>query len=259
MMRLLRLSDDGGCNLVRFAKDKIPPYAILSHTWGEEDDEVSFKDVMNGSGQEKKGFQKLQFCGNQAKIDGLQYFWVDTCCIDKSNSTELQTAINSMFRWYQNAVKCYVWLSDVLAHVQDGQSDTTGWESAFSNSRWFTRGWTLQELLASKSVIFYSYDYVRLGDKMSLEPKICEITEIAAEALQGHPLSNFSVDERLRWRETRQTTEEEDRAYCLLGIFDVSMPLVYGEGYDKAMRRLLREIEDSGQNKTKSTCKIIEA
>jgi hypothetical protein len=88
-MRLLRLNDSGGCSIVRFQRDRIPQYAILSHTWGEEDDEFTFKDLMDNTGQTKKGFQNLQFCGNQAKTDGLQYFWVDTCCIDKSNSTEL--------------------------------------------------------------------------------------------------------------------------------------------------------------------------
>lgn len=256
-MRLLRLDGDGGCKLVRFSRDQIPPYAILSHTWGEEDDEVTFQDVMHNTGQKKKGFQKLQFCGAQAETDDLHYFWVDTCCIDKSNSTELQTAVNSMFRWYQNATKCYVWLADVSAHGQDGQASLTEWESAFRNSRWFTRGWTLQELLAPKSVVFYSRDHVRLGDKKLLEQKLHEITGIAIEALHGNHLGDFSVEERLKWRKTRQTTEEEDGAYCLLGIFDVSMPLVYGEGYDKAMKRLLREIEESGQNKTKPLSEYI--
>lgn len=151
----------------------------------------------------------------------------------------------------------YVWLQDVSGHIRDSQSDLEAWGSAFRNSRWFTRGWTLQELLAPKSVEFYSYNNIRLGDKKSLEQKICEITKIDIKALHGHPLREFSVDERLRWRETRQTTEEEDRAYCLLGIFNVSMPLVYGEGYDKAFKRLLTEIEDSGQKISQSLGEFI--
>jgi hypothetical protein len=256
-MRLLKLNHDGHFSLVRFPKDKIPPYAILSHTWGRgEDDEVTFKDLISGTGDNKRGFQKLRFCGNQAKADNLHYFWVDTCCIDKSNSTELQTAINSMFRWYQNAARCYVYQSDVSVHTQDGQPHM-GWESAFRNSRWFTRGWTLQELLAPKIVEFYSRDLIRLGDKRSLEQQIHAITGIAVEALQGRHLDNFSVDERLQWREMRQTTEEEDKAYCLLGIFNVTMPLVYGEGHIKAMKRLLREIEESSQTRSQSLGEIL--
>src|ERR1700744_5217306 len=142
-MRLLKIGGDGRFILEWFPKDKIPEYAILSHTWGRgEDKEVTYRDIMDGTGNNKPGFRKLTFCGNQAKADGLHYFWVDTCSIDKSSSTELQTAINSMFRWYRNSAKCYVWLPDVL--------DSTDWETAFRQSRWFTRGWTLQELLAPK-------------------------------------------------------------------------------------------------------------
>jgi hypothetical protein len=264
-MRLLKFNDDGGFSLVSFAKDKLPPYAILSHTWERgDDDEVTFKDLIDGTGDEKKGFQKLMFCGNRAKADGLNYFWVDTCCIDKSNNTELTTAINSMFRWYQNAARCYaylsdVYLSDVSVDTQDSQLRHVEWESAFRTSRWFTRGWTLQELLAPNTIEFYSRDQVRLGDKKLLEQQICEITGIAVEALRGRHLGHFNVEERLRWGEKRETTEEEDKAYCLLGIFDVSMPLVYGERYAKAMKRLLREIEESGQNRLQPWGKIIVA
>ena len=249
IMRLLKLDDNGRFSLVSFAKGEIPSYAILSHTWDRgEDDEVTFRDIMDGAGHDKKGFQKLQFCSIQAKVDKLYYCWVDTCCIDKSNEKELTTAINSMFRWYQNAAICYVYLSDVSVYRQDDQVLHKEWKSAFYNSRWFTRGWTLQELLAPKVVVFYSCDHTRLGDKRSLEQIICEITGIAVEALQGRSLNNFSVQERFRWKETRQTTEEEDIAYCMLGIFDVSMPLVYGEGQEKAISRLRREIEAFHQN-----------
>jgi hypothetical protein len=245
-MRLLRLDDDGGYSLVRFPKNRIPPYAILSHVWGPEDQEVTFRDMVDGNEKTRKGYQKLLFCGTQASADNLQYFWVDTCCIDKTNSTELQAAINSMFRWYQNAANCYVWLPDVVVHPEGSKSSTTDWELAFRKSRWFTRGWTLQELLAPKSVVFYSNDNVRLGDKVSLEQTLNEITNINVKALQGDDLSEFSVDERLLWKKARETTEEEDLAYCLIGIFDISMPLVYGEGYDKAMKRLVREMVESG-------------
>ena len=133
---------------------QIPPYAILSHTWGADSEEVTFSDFVNGSGRGKSGYEKIKFCGEQAEHDGLQHFWVDTCCIDKSNLNELTTAVNSMFRWYQNAARCYVYLSDVSIRSRDGQSVHLDWESAFRNSRWFTRGWTLQELLAPKIVEF---------------------------------------------------------------------------------------------------------
>jgi hypothetical protein len=256
-MRLLTFNDDGSFSLVQFSNDKIPPYAILSHTWGRVEDEVIYKDIVEGTGNKKDGFQKLQFCGNQAKTDHLHYFWVDTCCIDKSNEKELTTAINSMFRWYQNSTRCYVYLSDVSVLSQDGQSRHIEWESAFRNSRWFTRGWTLQELLAPKTVQFFSYDRIRLGDKISLEQLICKITGIAVEALQGHHLDGFSIEERFRWGEKRQTTEEEDKAYCLLGIFGVFMSLIYGEGYASAMARLRREIIESGKSISQSLGKVI--
>ena len=250
-MRLLELNHDGRFSLLSFPKDKIPLYAILSHTWGRgEDDEVTFVDLINGTGHNKTGFQKLQFCAKQAKADNLHYFWVDTCCIDKSNNNELTTAINSMFRWYQNAARCYVYLSDVSVHTQDGQSRHIEWESAFRNSRWFTRGWTLQELLAPKIVEFYSRDHVRLGDKKLLEQQIYEITGIALEALRGCSLSRFSIKERLLWGEKRQTTEEEDKAYCLLGIFNVYMPLIYGEGEKNSFLRLQEEIDKLSKGKS---------
>ena len=154
-MRLLKLNSNGGFLLETF-RGTIPPYAILSHTWGGDDDEVTFKDIMDGVGENKAGYQKLVFCGGQAKSDGLSYFWVDTCCIDKSNTTELSKAINSMFRWYQNAERCYAYLSDVSLRTQTGQATDVELESSFRNSRWFKRGWTLQELLAPKIVEFYS-------------------------------------------------------------------------------------------------------
>jgi hypothetical protein len=245
-MRLLKIRDDGGFGLECFSKHEIPPYAILSHTWGKgKDDEVTYKDMIDGSRINKPGFEKLTFCGNQAKADGLQHFWVDTCCIDKSNEKELTTALNSMFRWYQNAARCYAYLSDVSVYTHDGENHHVEWKSAFRNSRWFTRGWTLQELLAPKIVIFYSQDHVRLGDKTSLEQQITNTTGIAVEALQGQMLSDFDVEERFLWAEKRQTTEEEDKAYCLLGIFDVSLPLIYGEGQSKAMNRLRNVVLES--------------
>ncbi|RYP37008.1 hypothetical protein DL768_010903 [Monosporascus sp. mg162] len=244
-MRLLKCSD-GQFQLTKDLDYDIPSYAILSHTWGPDTEEVTFRDLVDGTGKDKIGYEKIKFCLEQAKRDGLQYFWVDTCCIDKSNNTELSRAINSMFRWYQNAARCYVYLSGISASsYENSQQSMLAWESAFRAHRWFTRGWTLQELLAPASVEFFTQDGRRLGDKRCLEQQIHEITGIAVPALRESNLSQFDVGERFKWAETRQTTHEEDWAYCLLGIFGVFMPLIYGEGKSNAVRRLKREIADA--------------
>jgi hypothetical protein len=251
-MRLLKYKNDGEFSLTTDFGGETPQYAILSHTW--ETKEVTFKDLVDGTGKDKAGYRKIQFCGEQARRDGLQYFWVDTCCIDKSNSTELAKAINSMFRWYRNAAKCYVYLSDVSTRKRKASNRSSGytWESAFQGSRWFTRGWTLQELLAPRSVEFFSQEGKRLGDKRTLERQVYERTGIAVSALQGTPLSRFGVHERLSWAENRQTTCEEDEAYSLLGIFNVYMPLIYGEGKEHALQRLREEIDkpSKGERRT---------
>jgi hypothetical protein len=233
-MRLLAVSDDDRFIQERFAKDSIPPYAILSHRWStHEDDEITFKEITEGIYDKKKsGYNKLQFCSRQAKADGLNYFWVDTCCIDQSDQNELSVAIYSMFRWYQKADKCYVYLADVAK------------ESALSKSEWFSRGWTLQELLAPEKVEFYTRDGVRLGDKSSLEQQIAEITDIPIEVLRGRSLSRYTPGEIFSWVKRRHTKKAEDKAYCLLGVFNVSMLLDYGEGEKMAFSRLYKEIEN---------------
>jgi hypothetical protein len=246
-MRLLERNSTGQLSLTKdlISDDDIPKYAILSHTWGAGTEEVTYRDLIDGTGKSKPGYDKIRFCAQQAADDGLQYFWVDTCCIDKSSSAELQEAINSMFRWYQNSAKCYVYLSDVWAKKRkpSDRFSEYSWESAFWGSRWFTRGWTLQELLAPDSVDFFSREGKRLGDKRALERQIHEITRIPITALRGTPLSQFNVEERLLWAESRQTTREEDRAYSLFGIFDIQIPVLYGEGRDKAFKRLREEID----------------
>lgn len=242
-MRLLSYSNDGRFSLTQFF-DHIPPYAILSHTWGPDTEEVSFRDVMDGTGRSKPGYEKIKFCGEQAKRDGLQYFWVDTCCIDKSDSVELQSSINSMFRWYQDSAKCYAFLADVpAANLHSTDYGSPPWESVFRRSRWFTRGWTLQELLAPKSIEFFSKDREFLGDRKSLERYISEITRIPSQALQGSSLATFSATERMSWTEMRKTKYEEDMIYSLLGIFDVFLPLIYGEGRENARGRVQEAID----------------
>ena len=244
-MYLLELKSHSEFGLVKFIGDAIPRYAILSHTWGAENDEVTFRDIMDGTGKSKAGYSKIEFCEKQAASDNLKYFWIDTCCIDKSSSAELQEAITSMFRWYHDATRCYVYLSDVSVGDCDSNSHQLPWESAFRASRWFTRGWTLQELLAPDSVEFFCQEGKRLGDKRSLERQIHEITRIAVQALHGTPLSQFSINERFQWAEQRQTMREEDWAYSLLGIFDICIPIMYGEGKKNAVNRLTKEIYET--------------
>jgi hypothetical protein len=157
-MRLLTLGEDGNPELTAdlVGGDTIPPYAILSHTW-QEGQEVTLDDMRISMEKTKSGWDKIMFCAQQAKLDSLNHFWVDTCCIDKSSSAELTEAINSMFKWYAKAAKCYVFLSDVSA------ADFASGDVVFQKSRWFTRGWTLQELLAPESVQFFTNDRVLLG------------------------------------------------------------------------------------------------
>ncbi|KAH8750477.1 heterokaryon incompatibility protein-domain-containing protein [Hyaloscypha finlandica] len=231
-MRLLQYDNNDNLSLTEFFDSAIPKYAILSHTWGAE--EVTFEYLQKRSYRKKAGYKKIRFCGEQARRDGLQYFWVDTCCIDKSSSAELTEAINSMFRWYRDSTKCYVYLTDV-DHVAK-------WEDSFQRSRWFTRGWTLQELIAPKEVNFFARDGTYLGNKSSIESILAEITGISTKVLRGHSLSECTVEERMSWAEARRTKREEDQIYSLLGIFDVSMPVIYGEGRAKAKRRLSFEI-----------------
>jgi hypothetical protein len=244
-MRLLkRLPRDDGFELIPFDDDTTPLYAIFSHTWAAGH-EVTYEELLAGTGTNKSGYVKLRFCAERAAADGLEYFWVDTCCIDKNTSVELSTAINSMFRWYQRATKCYVYLSDVSVpkEVTDAEAFRISWEYAFQSSSWFTRGWTLQELLAPPSVEFFSREGKRLGSRISLEQEIHEITGIPTEALRGQKLTQFNVEERMSWAAGRTTTLKEDKVYCLLGIFGVFLSLIYGEGEEYATLRLKEEIQ----------------
>jgi hypothetical protein len=252
-MHLLKYGTNGELTITSFDDSELPLYAILSHTWGTDAEEVTFADLVRGNGKHETGYvkkpsyKKIRFCGQQAQQDGLQYFWVDTCCIDKTDKAELSHAIQSMFRWYQTATRCYVYLSDVSTMETrcDNMPGKFTWEPAFRSSRWFTRGWTLQELLAPSIVEFFSEEWDKLGDKVSLKPLINKMTSISLEALDGAPLSRFSVNTRLGWKEGRITTREEDGAYSLQGILDVELAPVYGEGAAGAFRRLMDEVDSS--------------
>ncbi|EUC28625.1 hypothetical protein COCCADRAFT_108670 [Bipolaris zeicola 26-R-13] len=212
-MRLLRRKTDGSFELVSCDSNDPPPYAILSQTWS--DGEVTYNELVAGTAANKAGYVKICFCVEQAAKDGLEYSWVDTCCINKATNDELSSAINSMFRWYKRARKCYVYLSDV---------SVPGEEYAFQQSRWFTRGCTLQELLAPATVKFFLRNGKQLGTKISLEREIHEITRIPLSAIRGQPFTEFNIEERMNWSSKRKTTLKEDIIYCLLGIFRVHIP-----------------------------------
>lgn len=219
-MRLLHTSEQ---RLYEFTDHRIPPYAILSHTWG--DNEVTHHEFLQG-----KRTEKITRSCALAASESWDYIWIDTCCIDKSSSAELSEAINSMYRWYQMAEVCYAYLEDVSV------GGTFEW---FSASRWFTRGWTLQELLAPTRVIFLDHAWRTLGSKSSLEKEVSMATRIERSQLAA-PMK-ASAAAKMSWMSRRKTTRIEDMAYCLLGLFEVNIPLLYGEG-ERAFTRLQEEI-----------------
>ncbi|KAI1359510.1 heterokaryon incompatibility protein-domain-containing protein [Xylaria arbuscula] len=239
--------------LVEFSEELAPKYAILSHTWGKE--EVTFQEIQALSGKQssevlpetilairaKKGFTKVSEAAAVASEQGYSYIWADTCCIDKKSSAELSEAINSMYRWYEQAGICYAYLED----VKPCNSALGDIYCSLRYSRWFTRGWTLQELIAPEDVRFYGSDWAFLGSKErdeNVRLALEEITGIDIGVLEGvKQLSEISIGERMKWASQRKTTRTEDSAYCLMGLFDVNMPLIYGEGM-KAFIRLQEEI-----------------
>ena len=173
------------------------------------------------------GFSKLADSTRIAKEAGFEYIWIDTCCIDKSSSAELSEAINSMFKWYQNSSLCLAYLSDVSL------SDLV------TESMWFMRGWTLQELIAPRELRFYNKYWEPVGTKKSLSDELGERTGIPPQVLSGEKdVRVMPVCCKMAWAASRVTTRPEDLAYCLMGLFDVNMPLLYGEGAEKSFRRL---------------------
>lgn len=262
----MRLLSTHQIKVIEFNGSNIPRYAILSHTWA--DGEVLLQDLVDlgsvswGRGVEgddgsnshngprpgprpvftKQAFAKLQRSAALARRNGFDYIWVDTCCIDKTSSTELSEAINSMYRWYQEADVCYAYLADVRPA---GTEDPMDRRSSFRHSRWFTRGWTLQELIAPRQVEFFAGDWSYLGSKHesnAFTNLLHEITGVQHGVLTGEDSpADISIASRMRWAAFRETTRVEDIAYCLLGLFDVNMPLLYGEG-SKAFIRLQEAI-----------------
>ncbi len=212
-----------------FFPPKIPSYAILSHTWGKE--EVTLQEYEAKSAKHKAGYRKITSLAKLARTLRHNYIWVDTCCIDKTDSAELTESINSMYQWYGESAVCVAYLED----VPDSK------KSMF-DSKWFTRGWTLQELVAPRLVYFYDSKWTCLGPRTDFISGLIARTNIPRRILTGQsPPSNYSLARRMSWAAGRETTRVEDIAYSLLGIFDVNLPLVYGEGR-RSFRRLQEEI-----------------
>lgn len=236
----IRLLETDSFRLASFLSTSVPPYAILSHTW-DATGEVTFQDISdihkdaNHPARMKAGFRKIIDTCQRARLDGFEYCWIDTCCIDKTSSSELSEAINSMFRWYQEAAVCYVLFTDYKA-ISDADED------ALRACRWFTRGWCLQELLAPRRVEFVDSKWKNIGSKTVLASIISNITLVPVDILTGHAsINSLPVAKKLSWAANRQTTRTEDIAYCLLGILQINMPILYGEG-PMAFIRLQEEI-----------------
>lgn len=228
--------------LYDFVGNKVPRYAILSHTW--EGHEISFAEFQQQSSSSTipDDSKVTQSCRVAASY-GLDYVWVDTCCIDKRSSAELSEAINSMYMWYEHAEVCFVYLADisVQASMQDKEA------KKLKNSRWFSRGWTLQELLAPYSILFFDRNWVQLGSKVSLQDQLSAAAHISKEYLFTPRYASVAI--KMSWAASRFTTRREDIAYCLLGLFNVNMPLLYGEGI-KAFWRLQQAIMASSADES---------
>jgi hypothetical protein len=219
-------------------------YAILSHTWGGDDDEVTFYDMAHRPRyQEKPGWQKIEKTCELARRMQLQYAWIDTCCIDKTSSAELSEAINSMFSWYRDSWICFVYLSTYVDESPMAPPiRNASMAQELARYKWFQRGWTLQELIAPSKVTFLDRSWEPIGTKKTLCDTLAEVTGIDSVVLRSvEALSTIHVGRKFSWAAHRSTKRVEDLAYCLLGIFDVNMPLLYGEG-PKAFIRLQEEI-----------------
>lgn len=213
-------------------------YAILSHRW--EDGEVSYDDMPSPAAHTMKGYAKIrEFCAI-ARLKGYEYAWVDTCCINKKDFTEFNEAINSMFSWYRKSDLCMVYLSDFLNQREMNRESP---KSQLSRSKWFTRGWTLQELIAPARVEFFDAQWRYFGNKRNLASIISYITGISEALLNGQrELRSYSCAQKMSWAAQRETSKPEDRAYSLLGLFDITLPMIYDGDGAHAFRRLQEEI-----------------
>ncbi|KAK5112056.1 hypothetical protein LTR85_011637 [Meristemomyces frigidus] len=227
---------------------KRPPYAILSHWWS--DNETTFERFVDDNERHGAGFQKIEsFCKFLTERvlpeERLEWCWVDTCCIDRRSSSELSEAVNSMAAWYAGSQLCVAYLSDVPSQKTIAEAAVMDY---VKESEWFSRGWTLQELLFSAELVFCDseWDEIHGLDKNSVEgsAQISTITGIPDHCIQKPDIIyHHCVADKMSWAALRETTRVEDEAYCLLGLFNINMPLLYGEG-SKAFFRLQREIID---------------
>ncbi|KAF1948552.1 HET-domain-containing protein [Byssothecium circinans] len=248
-MRLIHIQGDAwsdeplSIGLISIMGANIPPYMILSYSW--RDDEVLYADIVHPNAsvpRSRAGYDKLEASCRLALQMGYQYAWIDTCCIDKSSSAELSEAINSMYRYYAESHTCFAYLDDVNVSPKEGELEA---------SCWFTRGWTLQELIAPKEIYFYSKNWKPLGTKMSLRTQLSAASGIHEDALNNPTtLEGISISDKMSWAALRETTREEDESYSLLGLFGVNLPPLYGEGRERAFRRLQIEIMSSSSDHT---------
>ncbi|KAF9771288.1 hypothetical protein IL306_011080 [Fusarium sp. DS 682] len=216
-------------------------YAILSHRWGSN--EILFSQIGQFAHELRQTkdrhvlpqLDKIRGACITARNQGLEWIWIDNCCINKSDNSELSESINSMFRWYSDAVVCLTYLSDV--RNSSGSSPVFRSVEAEGMSKWFTRGWTLQELLAPGKLVFYDMDWNYIGSKQELAESIEDITGIAAHFLTGaKDFRTACIAAKMSWAAHRETTREEDMAYSLFGIFNLHLPVQYGEGLGAFLR-----------------------
>ena len=250
-LRICSQVDTSRAKILEYCDDEATiRYAILSHRWTRK--EVNYVEIteLEKMGREDRneirsrdGYQKILKSCEQARKDGYEWLWVDTCCIDKRSSAELSETINSMYRWYENSTVCYAYLHDVDGSSFPTECDTrryldrsNGWPE------WFSRGWTLQEMIAPSDVRFFNKDWVRIGDKKTHAHTLAVITGVPEHILtDGLSSDRPCIAQIMSWAANRTTTRVEDRAYSLLGLLDVNMPMLYGEG-KKAFHRLQLEI-----------------
>ncbi|KAJ8519460.1 hypothetical protein ONZ45_g3573 [Pleurotus djamor] len=249
-------------------------YAILSHTWANR--ELGFRDVNVeggmgvGSLEKKEGYAKLDGMCRVAGEFMCRYVWFDAVCIDKSNTMEMEETIHSMWKWYQNAYICIVHLSNtnlkLPSYPANSSVSPTGPRRRGDSKRkqlkedpWFRRGWTLPELLAPKRIKFYLGDWTKMDQRVGRRFDICRVQEegfdFGAEyvqflrlvadaatvpvcAVKQFSLRTHSAPEVFHWISKRITTRPEDLSYCLMGMLDIHIPIIYGEGHENAFYRL---------------------
>ena len=240
---------DRRTKVLEFGDDEETKYAILSHRWTEQ--EVDYNEVVKlakmdeddrSEIRQRDGYRKILQSCEQAKKDGYKWLWMDTCCIDKRSSAELSEAINSMYRWYENSRICYAYLHDVPGSSFPTARDDERYPKSNGWPEWFSRGWTLQEMIAPRDVRFFNKDWHPVSDKRTLASTLQIITRVPQDILKDGLSSNRPcIAQMISWAAYRVTTRVEDRAYSLMGLLDVNMPMLYGEG-KKAFHRLQLEI-----------------